>query len=284
MLTNTFCHLSGIGPKTEQRLWDAGIRSWDDVLAGRSLPLSEQWTQRARQQIRESVAHLESGDAKYFAERLSSNEHWRMFPSFQDSVAYVDIETTGLGGPGDYITTIALYDGKRIRTYVHDVDLIQFCDDIHAYKLLVTYNGKTFDVPFIRNYLGAKMDHAHVDSRYVLGSLGYKGGLKGCEKALGIDREELDGVDGYFAVVLWWDFYRDGNEKALETLLAYNVLDVTNLETLMVMAYNMKLRGTPFEHTHQLPLPEQPANPFEPDMATVARLMARLGRSGFAFT
>ncbi len=28
-------------------------------------------------------------------------------------------------------------------------------------------------------------------------SLGLKGGLKKCEKAMGIDRQELDGVDGY---------------------------------------------------------------------------------------
>jgi hypothetical protein len=30
-------------------------------------------------------------------------------------------------------------------------------------------------------------------------------------------------VDGFFAVLLWWDFKRNKNQKALETLLAYNI-------------------------------------------------------------
>jgi len=55
--------------------------------------------------------------------------------------------------------------------------------------------------------------------RYVLKSLGYSGGLKSCEKALGLDRGDLDGVDGYFAVLLWRDYQKKHNEKALETLL-----------------------------------------------------------------
>jgi hypothetical protein len=28
MLTNTFCHLPGIGEKTERNLWAAGVTSW----------------------------------------------------------------------------------------------------------------------------------------------------------------------------------------------------------------------------------------------------------------
>jgi len=43
--------------------------------------------------------------------------------------------------------------------------------------------------------------------------------LKFCEKALGLDRGDLDGVDGYFAVLLWRDYQKKHNEKALETLL-----------------------------------------------------------------
>ena len=48
--------------------------------------------------------------------------------------------------------------------------------------------------------------------------------------------------------------------------------DVVNLETLMVMANNLKLKGTPFEVTHRLELPERPKIPFKPDMAVVDRL------------
>lgn len=43
---------------------------------------------------------------------------------------------------------------------------------------------------------------------------------------------------GFFAVLLWQEFQQTGNIKALETLLVYNIEDVVNLETLMVLAYN----------------------------------------------
>jgi uncharacterized protein YprB with RNaseH-like and TPR domain len=201
-----------------------------------------------------------------------------MFPEFRGSVAYLDIETTGLGAPGDHITTIALYDGRRIRTYVHDQNLEEFREDVRGYRLVVTYNGKCFDVPFIRDSLGLRMEQAHIDLRYVLRSLGFSGGLKGCEKQLGLDRGELDGVDGYFAVLLWQDFRRHGNEGALRTLLAYNVMDTVNLERLMVQAYNMKLCETPFAGTHGLAGPAPRELPMEPDHETLARIRRRLGR------
>ena len=114
-----------------------------------------------------------------------------------------------------------------------------------------------------------------IDLRYVLKSLGYAGGLKGCEAQLGIDRGELIGVDGYFAVLLWDDYDRRGNEKALETLLAYNVEDVVNLETLMVMAYNMKVKETPFAESLRIDLPSRPEIPYSPDMQTIRRLKDR---------
>jgi hypothetical protein len=38
--------------------------------------------------------------------------------------------------------------------------------------------------------------------RYLLKSLGYTGGLKGYEKKAGIDRGELEAINGYFAVML----------------------------------------------------------------------------------
>ncbi len=98
------------------------------------------------------------------------------------------------------------------------------------------------------------------------------GGLKQCERALGICRGSLDGVDGYFAVLLWYDYLRNGNEKALETLIAYNIEDVVNLEALMVKAYNMKIKNTPFSASHRLSPPDVPKMPFRADPVTVERI------------
>ena len=71
----------------------------------------------------------------------------------------------------------------------------------------------------------------------MLKSLGFSGGLKGCERRLGIDRGELRDMDGYYAVILWEQYKQTGDQKALQTLIEYNSLDARNLETLMEMAY-----------------------------------------------
>ena len=275
MLTRTFCHVPGIGPKTERHLWNSGVHSWEDAIGSDALPMSSGKAAQIRSHIRKSISHLERGAPGYFYEHLRSDQHWRLFSTFRDATAYLDIETTGLGGPGDHITTIVVYDGRDIFHYVHGDNLADFKKDIGRYDLIVTYNGKTFDLPFIRNTLRAPMAQAHIDLRYVLASLGYRGGLKGCERQLGIFRGELADVDGYFAVLLWQDFKRKGNERALETLLAYNTLDVVDLETLMVLAYNLKLEETPFADALRLPVTQPPENPFAADPETIRRLQRR---------
>jgi len=277
MLRNTFCHIPGVGVKTEQNLWSSGIHTWEDylrVLEGSSS--SKRRIRNWRDHIDRSIEHLDNTDPNYFSENLPPNQHWRMFPEFQGSVAYIDIETTGLGNPGDYITTIALYDGKKIYHYINGDNLDDFVKDIKKYDVIISYNGKCFDVPFIRNYFGTEMNHAHIDLRYVLSSLGYSGGLKGCEKKLGLDRNELEGVDGFFAVLLWDEYKREGDPKSLETLLAYNIQDVITLETLMILSYNMKLKDTPFESSHLLPQTSQPEVPFKADVDTINRIRSRM--------
>jgi uncharacterized protein len=278
MLTSTFCHIPGIGLRTEQQLWDLGIHSWEDFgdFENARLPVGKKRIPILSHYLHQSIASLENHDPGFFADLLPSDQLWRLFPDFRDGIAFLDIETTGMGTPEDYITTIALYDGKNIFWYVDGDNLEQFEDHIHNYQLIVTYNGKCFDFPFIRNTLRVRMDQVHIDLRYLLASMGYQGGLKGCERQLGIGREDLDGVDGYFAVLLWNEYRRNRNTKALETLLAYNILDVVNLEALMVLSYNMKLAETPFAQTHRLTLPSSPQMPFTPDRETIQAIRTGL--------
>jgi hypothetical protein len=272
VLRKTFCHVPGVGLKAEQQLWAAGVVSWDAIaVAGEAL--SARRRERIARHLEESDRQLANKNPSFFAATLPAGEHWRLYPAFRESVAYLDIETTGLGGPGDHITTIALYDGRTIRYYVHGRNLADFARDIQEYKLLVTYNGKCFDLPFLRTAFGLPLAQPHIDLRYLLASLGYKGGLKGCERRLGLDRGDLAAVDGFFAVLLWREFQRHGNAAALETLLAYNIRDVVNLEPLLVQAYNLRVAQTPFGSTVALALPAPPAEPFRAHAPTVNRLL-----------
>ncbi|MFL6215848.1 MAG: ribonuclease H-like domain-containing protein [Blastocatellia bacterium] len=271
MLKNTFCHIPGITPLAEQRLWASGIDCWDAALEAGPLKLSRCAPAALCEHLRASLAHLEKSNPHHFVAALKANQHWRLFPEFRHTLAYLDIETTGLGY-GDSITTIVIYDGRRLRHYVQGDNLKDFKRDIAEYSTVVTYNGKSFDVPFIERYFRIRMPHAHIDLMYVLRSLGYKGGLKGCERQLGLDRKELADVDGFFAVLLWNEFKRTRDPRALETLLAYNATDVVNLEALLVKAYNMKLNETPFYNTHRIAAPTPPQIPFKADHDTIQRL------------
>lgn len=275
MLTHTFSHIPGIGQATEKRLWEAGITCWNEWQGHPPVRLQNSSLKEAVTLLQKSEQALQT-DPSFFTSHLAAYEQWRIFPHYRDETAYIDIETTGLAEDAD-LTTIALYDGKEVHYYVNGRNLEQFLDHIYRYKVLVSYNGKSFDIPFLERYFRIKLNHAQIDLRYVLARLGFKGGLKGCEKMLGINRGGLDGVDGYFAVLLWQEYEKYNDEKALETLLAYNIEDTVNLETLMVEAYNLNVASTPFSSELAIPLPEPPFLPFQADMACVDRVKKRYG-------
>jgi hypothetical protein len=267
MLEQTFCHIQGIGQGGERRLWRDGICRWDDLLDKPDIVprVSEH---EIVAMLERSTAALDQDDPSFFSARLKQSDSWRLFPHFRAHAGYLDIETTGLG-PASEITTIALYDGDSVRTYVNGINLDDFINDIEQIKLFVTFNGISFDIPIIENFFRIRLDQPHIDLRYVLSRLGIKGGLKRCEKILGLNRGSLDGIDGSFAVLLWREYQRCGNEQALETLLAYNIEDTVNLERLLVEAYNRNLEKTPFYDDLQIAWPEPPMILHQPDLEIV---------------
>ena len=272
MLKHTFIHINGIGLKSERLLWEKGVHSPADI----KKPYPEDLPPKILKLINNTPAS--SPTPKEMAELLSPSQYWRLFPYFRAKTAYLDIETYGHHRDELIITTVALYDGKTVSTYVNGENLEQFIDDIAVYENIVTYNGKGFDIPILAEKLGVRFDQVHMDLRYLLNGIGVVGGLKECERQMGIDRGDLDGVDGYGAVILWAEYRRTGDKRLLETLLAYNVQDVGNLEPLMVQVYNQNLRGTPFEESHAMPLPEEPVLPFRADMEITGKLRSFLTR------
>lgn len=272
MLINTFCHIPRITVKGERHLWEAGLHSWSAIEQAAELPFKRVSMDAVRRHLDESDLQLKLDNPHFFVATLPTALHWRMFPEFRHKIAYLDIETTGLSPGPHAITTIALYDGKQVRTYVQGHNLHRFEDDVQSFRVLVTYNGKAFDIPFIENSLNMRLNQVQLDLCHILRSLGYRGGLKGCEKQLGIARRGLEEVDGYFAVLLWKEYVRRRNERALETLLCYNIYDAVNLESLLVKAYNLKLKDSPFERTHRQVMPATPKISFAADQETIEQI------------
>ncbi len=276
MLQHTFCHIQGIGPKIERKLWECGVTTWDQLCKPLPFKLSAPTFANAQETLEQSARALHN-DPAFFTKLLSSSDPWRIFPHFRHCTAYLDIETTGLNS-FDEITTIALYDGDKIYTYVNGINLDDFVDDIERYQVIVSYNGKSFDIPFLENFFRIKLKHAQIDLRYILAKLGFKGGLKGCEKQLGMSRGDLDGVDGYFAVLLWQKYQNSNDKLALETLLAYNIEDTVNLERLAIEAYNRNIMATPFAGDLALTIPTPPAMPYLADYDCVESIKRNLIR------
>jgi hypothetical protein len=271
MLANTFIHISGIGSKTEAAIWQAGIHHWQAFKAPATAALRPALCRLVENHLAAQPANALTTPA-YFHNLLPSSQQWRLFPHFRHKTAFLDIETTGICQEESVVTTIALYDGREIFTFVRGANLDAFPEILGRYEVLVTYNGKGFDVPMLERAFGLKIRQAHLDLRPILAALGYKGGLKGCERQLGIGRGGLTGVNGHDAVLLWQAYAKTGNPALLNTLLAYNVADTINLEPLMVAAYNLHLAHTPFQNSHALTQPTPAANPFAADPAIVHRL------------
>jgi uncharacterized protein len=236
MLEQTFIHIPGIGPKTEQTLWDRGIHTWRDFLDHGGTIISPARDELISVELEASLTNKEN--ASFFSKRLPPGEMWRTYDTFKNNAVYLDIETTGYYQDADEITVIGIYDGTDIQTFVNGINLDDFEIAIARYDLVITFNGATFDLPFIRSWFpGVSLPAAHIDLRFLLKKLGLAGGLKRIEKELGINRgTDIDGIDGFEAVRLWSE-YQWGDKKALKTLIEYNNADIMNLKPLMEMGY-----------------------------------------------
>lgn len=245
MLEHTFIHLPDFSPRRERRLWQSGIFSWDDFLERFG---SSPHHRFLCSKIASSKYALKLSDVGYFAAALPKNETWRAFPHF-DNIAYLDIETTGLAPQADHVTVIGLFDGRYTHSYIYGHNLHEFCRDIERFDMVVTFNGSMFDIPFIRkSFPGIKIPELHVDLRFLLASLGIKGGLKKIEERFGMGREDdLKGMTGYDAVKLWQRYLRWRDNSALDKLVRYNAADISSLKRLMEWAYREKRLRTGFD-------------------------------------
>ena len=249
MLENTFIHLPDFGTRRERRLWESGISSWDDFLGRFG---GSPYHKMHCTAIASSKYALTNNKPEFFGPLLPSNETWRAYPHFK-KIAYVDIETTGLAPETDYMTVVGLYNGKRVHSYIHGQNLDDFARDISDYELIVTFNGSVFDLPFIRkSFKGLKLPKLHIDLRFLLASLNVTGGLKKIEQKFGMEREDdLKGMTGYDAVLLWQAYKKKNDGAALDKLIRYNAADICNLEKLLEWAYKEKRLGTGFDELIQ---------------------------------
>jgi uncharacterized protein YprB with RNaseH-like and TPR domain len=233
MIEKTFCHVKGITADFERLLWEKGIAHWDDFLAKESgldtFPRKK--LDKLKVELPLSKQAFQQKNLRYFQNMLNPKEHWRLVEL--GKVGFIDIETTGLSKIGDEITVIGIYDGTRSHLYVNGKNLFDAKAKLQEFDIIVSFNGKQFDIPFIEHHFSCTYTFAHLDLRYMLKEFGFQGGLKSIERQLGIGRDfSVEGIDGFEAVNLWYR-YKRGNIEALQKLLKYNEQDIVNLHALL---------------------------------------------------
>ena len=236
MISSSFSFLEGIGKSLESRIIKQNIKNWDEFLNSKSVKgISKDRKSYYDRKIVDARKALYNLDSSFFTGKIPNSENWRLYEFFKEESVFLDIETTGLGRYDD-VTVVGLYDGINTKTMIKNInlDFKQLRLELEKYKVIVTFNGASFDVPFLeRIYPGLIPKVPHFDVKFLAKRLGYSGGLKKIEKMLGIRRPEL--VENFYggdALTLWKMYKATGDEYYIKLLVEYNEYDLINLKSV----------------------------------------------------
>jgi len=231
-IENSFILAPGIGEKTEQKLWKKGITHWDHVED--TTNISDNKKSKLESFLTKARKNLDVGNSVFFGDKLPNREVWRTYRNFQESACFFDIETTGLDKQRNKVTTVSVYRNGESKTLVRGQNLTaeNLRKEFHESSVIVSFNGKMFDRPFLEHNFDVQIQNPHIDLMHTAKRINLSGGLKKIEKELGINRE-LEDVDGREAVRLWKRYEKNGDQEALDKLIKYNQYDAENLQKLL---------------------------------------------------
>ena len=255
MIEGCFRHIRGIGPKTEAALRKRGLHSWQDCLArSDDIPFNGSRRTAFLESIRRSMEAVSSGDIGQVTSSFPTSEQWRILAEYFNAATFIDIETTGISWHGGHISVITALRGDRLHAFVHGENLDDFLDLADEAPLLVSFNGTSFDIPFLeRTFHVPSICRAHIDVRWIAWHRGLRGGLKAIERAMGIRRPpEIEGIDGLEAVELYYR-WKNGDSGARDTLIRYCKGDA--IATRLVVERLLPREGSTF-------IPSEPARLF----------------------
>jgi len=239
MIRKSFVILEGIGLQKEKNIWRNGINDWDSFIANKKINgISELRKGYFDRQLVRAKKELKENNSRFFANVLPSSETWRLYDEFRDECLFLDIETSNFYGN---ITVIGMFDGNETKQMVRgfNLDKNTLKKELERYKILVTFNGKSFDVPVINRFFSMIVPQIpHIDLRHVCRKVGLTGGLKLIEKIVGIKRAfEVENLESEDAIYLWGRWQKTGDRRYLEMLAKYNEEDTINLKPLMEHCY-----------------------------------------------
>jgi uncharacterized protein YprB with RNaseH-like and TPR domain len=178
---------------------------------------------------------------------------------------YFDTETTGLGGGAGvlaFLVGLAWFDVDLrlhseqflLRSPAEELPLLEaLAERVEHADLLVSYNGKAFDLPLLNGRMVMNRrpklpDRAHLDLLHIARRL-HKTRLGPC-RLIGLESDVLGFVRGPDIAGIdiaprYAHFLRSGDDSALEQVVEHNAWDVVSMAALVA------LYGEPFDLLHE---------------------------------
>lgn len=182
---------------------------------------------------------------------------------FEHDTLLLDIETTGLSAADHFIYCIGcasrLDDDIRITLFFAEQAsqekeiLERFCQTAASFSKIITFNGTTFDIPFLRRRMERVFVHDPFDGKEFLDLYREVCGLKtlfrlenyrqkSVERFLGIDRD--DRYSGGELISVYQNYTKEPDPDTLRILLQHNHDDILGMCGLLsILSYRNFLAG-----------------------------------------
>jgi len=168
-----------------------------------------------------------------------------------DNFLFFDIETTGFSAKDNILILIGFMtienDQLQVTQYFIESNneyelLIEFMNECQKDRTLVSYNGKTFDIPYLNKKFEMYNIDFQIDKKYTLDIYNFSrriskeynltnSKLKTIETFLEIARE--DTISGKESIDLYFEYERTKSEELLAKILLHNTDDIFNMYDLL---------------------------------------------------
>jgi len=182
--------------------------------------------------------------------KIANNKSTKLNDEIIGNLLFIDTETTGLmGGTGTVSFLIGagyftagdfVIEQYLMRDYDEEAAMLQdFKEIMGNHNIIVSFNGKSFDLPLIKTRLIMnRFDRPNYDyhldllhSARRLWSFLDSCSLKSLERNI-LNFERIDDVPGHLIPGLYFEFLENKNLELLAPVLEHNIYDILSLVTL----------------------------------------------------